>query len=89
MNIVAHLQELDDLIVKHTVPPVTTMLRNKLAFCIEQASAHEDAVLKQDETLSRQIEAIEKLMKENADLKAEIARRDSDADSEAGGCSAW
>jgi hypothetical protein len=71
MNILGQLQELDALIVAHTQPPVTAMLRNRLSPIIEQAEAQADAVAKQDHTLSEQIKAIEALMKENASLKAE------------------
>jgi hypothetical protein len=71
MNIVAHLQELDDMIVEHTKPPVTTMLRNKVAFCIEQAQARAADVDRQEQTLARQIETIDRLMKENKDAITE------------------
>jgi hypothetical protein len=82
MNILSHLQELDDLIIEHTKPPVTTILRHKLAFALEQAEAHSTAVERQEQTLSRQVETIDGLMKANqskdaelAKLKEEIARR--------------
>ncbi len=71
MNILAHLQELDDLIVKHTKPPVTAMLRNKVSFCVEQAQARSADVERQEQTLARQIETINRFMKENRDLVAE------------------
>ena len=61
MNILAHLQELDNLVVEHTKPPVTALLRNKLAFCIEQAQARASDVERQEQTLSRQIETIDRL----------------------------
>jgi hypothetical protein len=70
MNILNHLQELDNLIIKHTQPPVTAMLRNKLSFALEQVEAHSDAVAKQNKTLSAQAETIDRLMKENAALIA-------------------
>ncbi|MCP5528523.1 MAG: hypothetical protein H7A47_17165 [Verrucomicrobiales bacterium] len=97
MNIVTHLQELDDLIIEHTKPPVTPMLRNKVAFCIEQAQARAADVERQEQTLTKQIETIERLMKENQDivsqkqaLELEIARRDSDdATGFSGGVSAY
>jgi len=65
MNILRELQELDDLIIEHTKPPITAILRNKLAFCIEQATAHVDAVDRQSLTLSTQVETIERLVAEN------------------------
>ena len=40
MNITLELQELDDLIFKHTVPPVTAILRNKLHPLREQMEAY-------------------------------------------------
>ena len=84
MNILTHLQELDDLIVEHTKPPVTPILRNKLAFCIEQAQAHAAAVERQEKTLATQIETIERQRKSEAALNAEIARRDAEADANSG-----
>lgn len=78
MNIVTHLQELDNLIIEHTKPPVTAMLRNKVAFCLEQAQARAADVERQEQTLAKQIETIERLVKENKDHVAEIARRDSE-----------
>ena len=66
MNILPHLQELDDLVIEHTKPPLTAMLRNKLAFCIEQAAAHFDAVERQSQTLNTQMETIARLMMEKA-----------------------
>src|SRR2546430_1744245 len=65
MNILRELQELDDLIIEHTKPPITAILRNKLAFCIEQATAHVGAVDRQSLTLSTQVETIERLVEEN------------------------
>jgi hypothetical protein len=73
MNILTQLLELDNLIIEHTKPPVTAILRSKLAFALEQADAHSDAVARQDETLSRQIETIERLIKENADKDKRLA----------------
>jgi hypothetical protein len=73
MNILSHLQELDDLIIEHTKPPVTPILRRKLAFCIEQADAHSAAVERQEKTLATQIETIERLMKQNEDAIKKIA----------------
>jgi len=40
MNITLALQELDDLIIRHTQPPVTPMLRNKLHPLREQLEAY-------------------------------------------------
>ena len=40
MNITLELQQLDDLIVKHTTPPVTAMLRNKLHPLRDQLEAY-------------------------------------------------
>ncbi len=73
MNIVSNLQKLDDLIVEQTQPPVTAMLRNKLAFCIEQAQAHAIDVERLQKTLAEQKDAIERLVPENANLIAAIA----------------
>lgn len=73
MNIVTQLQELDALIIEHTRPPVTAILRNKLSMAIEQAEAHTDAVARQDQTLSRQAEEIQRLMLENKNLVATVS----------------
>jgi hypothetical protein len=40
MNITLELQELDELIIKHTAPPITTILRNKLHPLREQMEAY-------------------------------------------------
>jgi hypothetical protein len=40
MNILDQLQELDDIIVKNTNPPVTSMLRNKLHLIRDQVEAY-------------------------------------------------
>jgi hypothetical protein len=84
MNIILYLQELDDLILQHTKPPVTALLRNKLSLAMEQAEAHSAAVAKQEKTLARQLESYEQLAnaKKAVEVKllaaeAEIARRDS------------
>jgi len=71
MNILTHLQELDNLIVERTKPPVTAVLRNKLSLAVEQAEAHSSAVERQEQTLARQIEAMAQLQKENQHLVAE------------------
>jgi hypothetical protein len=77
MNILSHLQELDDLIIEHTKPPVTPILRSKLAFCIEQADAHSSAVERQEKTLATQIETIERLMKQNEDAVKKVTNSDA------------
>jgi hypothetical protein len=77
MNILTHLQKLDDLIIEHTKPPVTAILRSKLAFCIEQADAHSSAVERQEKTLSTQVKTIERLMKENAEMVKKIANSEA------------
>ena len=74
MNIIEHLQRLDALIVNHTRPPVTAILRNQLALCTEHVEAYQASSDKQDHTLATQIETIERLMKENANLIATIAK---------------
>jgi hypothetical protein len=74
MNIVTQLQELDALIIENTTSPVTAKLRNKLSIAIEQAEAHADAVSRQDNTLSRQAQAIADLQEENKKLVATIAQ---------------
>ena len=78
MNIVNLLQELDNLIIEHTKPPITTKLRNKLSLALEQAEAHSEAVIKQDRTLATQIETIDRLMKKNQELNADIAQRNTE-----------
>ena len=77
MNILTHLQELDKLIIEHTQPKVTAILRDKLSFALEQAEAHSDAVAKQEKTLATQMETIDRLLKENQQLiaKEESANR--------------
>jgi hypothetical protein len=74
MNLIERLQRLDALIIEHTKPPVTPILRNQLALCTEEAEAHAERGDKQDHTLATQIETIERLMKENADLQNEAAQ---------------
>ena len=73
MNILTHLQELDDLIAESTKPPITPVLRNKLAFCIEQAQAHSAAVERQEHTLATQIKTIERLEKEKQEADSQLA----------------
>jgi hypothetical protein len=46
MNLTLQLQELDDLVVSHTQPPTTPILRQKIQSAIEQAEAQESALVK-------------------------------------------
>lgn len=75
MTIITHLQELDNLIVESTKPPVTAKLRNKLALIIEQAEAYQASSDKQDETLAAQAQTIERLITENQKLVAEQPKK--------------
>jgi hypothetical protein len=70
MSILDQFQKLDDLIILHTKPPVTTILRGQLALTREQIEAYQASSDKQDQTLAAQAETIERLMKENEALKA-------------------
>jgi len=70
MNIVEELQRLDELIIEHTKPPVTATLRNQLSNAIEQCEAYQASSDRQDETLARQAETIERLTRENQALIA-------------------
>jgi uncharacterized membrane protein YqiK len=86
MSMLDQFQKLDDLIIEHAQPPVRTMLRNQLALTREQVEAYQAASNKQDETLTRQAEAIAGAQKAEqeavaraAALQAEINRRDSEA----------
>ncbi len=72
MKITEHLQKLDMLIVEHTKPPVTSLLRNQLSLITEQFEAYQVASDKQDHTLATQIETIERLLKENQELNAKV-----------------
>jgi hypothetical protein len=74
MTIIDDLQKLDALIIEHTRPPVTPILRRQLQIITEQAEAYQAASDKQDHTLATQIETIERLMKENANLITTIAK---------------
>ena len=65
MDILDHLLTLDDLIVEHTRPPVTGILRTQLAFCTEQALAHSTVMEHQANTVTQQIETIERLTNAN------------------------
>jgi hypothetical protein len=77
MNLLTHLQGLDDLILEYTKPPITTVLRSKLALAREQAEAHWDTVEIHERTLARQAEAIEHLRMEHAEHAGQIAKRES------------
>jgi hypothetical protein len=78
MNIIEHLQRLDTLIVEHTKPPVTAILRRELSFAIEQGEAYQAASDKQDETLAKQAEAIAALQKQNQALVSKYEKSDGD-----------
>jgi DNA-binding MarR family transcriptional regulator len=77
MSILDQFQKLDDLIVKHTQPPVRTILRNQLALTREQVEAYQAASDKQDQTLAAQMQTIERLMKEKEALVAAKLRSQS------------
>lgn len=79
MTTIDQLQKLDALIVQHTQPPVTSVLRNQLSLTIEQCEAYQAASDKQDQTLAAQLETIERLMKENLELNAKIKSTNRDA----------
>src|SRR2546425_9331925 len=72
MNLIANLQKLDDLIVEHTRPPVTAMLRRQLSFAIEEAEAYQASSDKQDHTLATQIETIDRLVKEKEESDTKL-----------------
>ncbi len=74
MNIIEHLQRLDALIVEHTKPPVTAMLRRELSFATEQCEAYQASSDKQDQTLERQAQTIAALQDQNKQLIATIAK---------------
>ena len=60
MDILDQLQILDDLIIEHTKPPITAILRNKLHTTREQAEAYASTA-----------EELDKLKVQNATLIAE------------------
>ena len=60
MNILTQIQALKKLVLENTKPPLTADLLNKLAFIEEQAEAD-------TESASRQLETIDRLMKEDAE----------------------
>lgn len=78
MKMIIDLQKLDALIVEHTHPPVTSILRHQLSLVTEQAEAYQESSDKQDNTLSEQIKTINRLMEENTALKNEATKRNDD-----------
>lgn len=85
MNITLELQQLDDLIILHTKPPVTAILRNKLHPLREQMEAYIAAEAGRSERAAQVDVANEQLVRtnaqvvsDNAKLVAEITRRDSE-----------
>ena len=52
MNFIAELSDFDNLIVEHTKPPVTSILRVKLQSIIEQAEAYVASVAEKDKALA-------------------------------------
>ena len=77
MNIIEHLQRLDALIIEHTEPPVTSMLRRELSFATEQCEAYQASSDKQDQTLARQAQTITALQEENNQLITAITEAKS------------
>jgi len=73
MSIIEHLQELDALVIKHTLPPATPILRAKIQVMAEQIEAYQASSDKQDETLARQAAAIKELMEDKAASDARVA----------------
>ena len=65
VNIILHLKEFDYLIVEHTRPPATAILRNKLHTLIEQAEAHQCAEAKAATRAIKIEQANKKLVAEN------------------------
>ncbi len=74
MSIIEHFQKLDDLIIEHTKPPVTSVLRHQLTLTQEQIEAYQASSNKQAETLTTQIKTIERLMIENETLISQKKR---------------
>jgi len=93
MNITLAFQDLDDLIIKHTSPPVMAMLRNKLhllrdqmeAYITEKAQA-EKLHAAREQKIQELESANTKLVEANLQLQTEIARRDSE---DSKGISGW
>jgi hypothetical protein len=53
MNISLQIQELDDLIIEHTTPPVTSKLRSKLHFIRDQLDAEFKTRFDKEQELSK------------------------------------
>jgi cell division protein FtsB len=64
MTVLLKLQELDDLVIQKTTPPLTAMLRNKIQLALEEAEA--DAAV-----AAESVQHNSTLTAENAKLKAE------------------
>ena len=71
---ISQFDKLDDLIIEHTKPPVTSMLRNQLAATREQIEAYQAASDKQVQTVEAQAEMITHLQEHNAKLEAVIKK---------------
>jgi septation ring formation regulator EzrA len=79
MNITLELQELDDLIIKHTASPVTAILRNKLHPLWDQLEGYIAAKEKEAHHIAELEKQLLDAKAQNEKLEAEIARRDADA----------
>ena len=79
MNITLELQQLDDLIVAHTHPPVTAILRNKLHPLRDQLEAYIAEEQQRTKLLADTQTEHAALKDSHAKLQAETARRDSEA----------
>ncbi len=79
MTITLELQELDDLIIKHTAPPVTAILRNKLHPLRDQLEGHIAAKEKEAHHIAELEKQLLDAKAQNEKLQAELARRDTDA----------
>jgi len=76
MSMIDQFQKLDALIVEHTQPPVTGVLRGQLALTREQVEAYQAASDKQDQTLAAQVEAMATLQSEKQALIAKYEQPD-------------
>ena len=65
MNITLQLQKLDELIVAHTQPPVTTILRNQLHPLLDQLEAYEAAADKKSAAYDEQARQMAQLEKDH------------------------
>ena len=74
MNITLAFQELDDLIVKHTLPPAQAGLRNKLHLLRDQTEAYIEAKEKIASALSQLQAAHSVLQDEHAKCKTQGSR---------------